>query len=256
MFIKGRVVDFVVMVVLFVATWISIYLAHRGKTREIRSIPSLTAVTEGVKRAAEMGRPVFMSAGFGGVGSATTMAGFAMLDVVASECARLEVPLRTTFASSETLGAAEMIVAEAFRREGRPDLYQPGKQVIYFSGEQYAWVAGIGGLMARERPACAVYMGTFFSEALYFGECGARVGALQIGGTTAQLALPLLAMTMDYLMIGEEIYAVAATITKDPVQMGSVTAQDIGKIILYAISVIGVILMLAGSDIVVKLMNT
>ena len=109
--------------------------------------------------------------------------------------------------------------------------------------------------MQRERPACNVYLGTFFSEALYTGECGARAGAMQIAGSDHQLALPLLAMTMDYLMIGEEIYAAAARITEDPVQLGSITAQDIGKIIIFIIAIIGVIAKIIGSDIIVKLMS-
>lgn len=253
--LKGQIFDFLVFAVLFVATWLSTYMAYKGKLRAIRLIPGLEAVTEGIQRSAEMGRPVFMTSGFGGVGTGRTIAGFAMLDVVATQCARLEVPLLTTFASSETLGAAEIIVAEAYRREGKPELYSPGKQVIFFSGEQYAWTAGIAGLMVRERPACNIYMGGFYSEALYFGECGARVGALQIGGTDAQLALPLLAMTMDYLLIGEEIYAVAASITRDPVQMGSVSAQDVGKVLLLCLTIVGVIAMLFGSDIIIKLMS-
>lgn len=254
-FLKGKIVDFLITATLFGATWLLTYLAFKGKRRSIRTIPSLEAVTEGINRAAEMGRPVFMTAGFSGISRAEGMAGLAMLDVVATTCARLDVPLLTTFASSTTIGAAEMIVAEAFRREGKAELYTPGKQVLYFSGEQYAFTAGVGGLMMRERPACNVWMGTFWSEALYLGEAGARAGALQIGGTTGQLALPLFAMTMDYLMIGEEIYAVAAAITGDPVQMGSITAQDIGKIILFALAVIGVIAMLYGSDIIIQLVG-
>ena len=255
LFLKGKIVDFIILAMLSGSTWLAIYLASKGRKIEVRPIPALDAVYEGIRRATEMGRPVFMSAGFAGVTRAAAAAGLAMLDLVASECAKLDVRLLTTFASTSTLAAAERVVADAFLREGRPEKYSPGKQVIFFSGEQYAWCAGVGGMMQRERPACDVYLGTFFSEALYLGECGARAGGVQIAGTVNQLALPVLAMTMDYLMIGEEMYAVAAKLTKDPVQIGSIAGQDVGKAIVFALAIIGVIAMILGSDIIVKILK-
>lgn len=254
-FIKGKIVDFLILATLAGATWLAIYMAKKGKAREIRPISGLDAVYEGVRRSAEMGRPVFMTAGFGGVGSGQIAAGLAMLEVVATQCATLDVPLLTTFASSQTIAAAEKIVSEVYEREGKQEEYSPGKQVIFFSGEQYAWCAGLGSMMQRERPACNVYLGTFFSEALYTGECGSRVGALQIAGSTQQLALPLLAMTMDHLMIGEEIYAAAAKITEDPIQMGSIAAQDVGKAIIFILAITGVIAKMMGLDVIVKLLG-
>jgi len=255
LFLKGKIVDFAILAITSLAVGISIYLAGKGKTRQVRPIPALDAVFEGIRRATEMERPVFMSAGFAGVTRAEAAAGLAMLDLVASECAKLGVRLITTFANASTLAAAEGVIAEAFAREGKPELYSPGKQVIFFSGEQFAWVAGVGGMMQRERPACNIYLGTFYSEALYLGECGARSGGVQIAGTVNQLALPVLAMTMDYLMIGEEIYAVAAKLTEDPVQMGSITGQDVGKAVALFILVLGVISMALGSDIVASIMR-
>jgi len=253
-FLKGRIVDFLILAVLSISTWLATYFARKGKAREIRPIPALDAIYEGVGRAAEMGRPAFMTPGAGDVGSARVIAGLAILDVMATQCAKLDVPLLTVFGQG-ALGAAEMIVAEAYRREGKPELYSPGKQVLFLSGDQYARTAGEAGLFQREKPALNVFVGDFYSEMLYIGEAGARVGAMQIGGTTQQLGIPLMAITMDYVMIGEEMFAVAASITRDPIQVGSIMAQDIGKIVLFSISIIGVIAMLVGSKIMIDLLS-
>jgi hypothetical protein len=254
-FLKGRIVDFIILMLLSVSTWLATVLARKGKVRELRPLPALEAISEGIGRSAEMNRPVYMTPGMSDVGTATTIAGLAVLDVMATQCAKLDVPLLTVFGHG-ALGAAEMIVAEAYRREGKAELYSPGKQVLYFSTDQYAHTAGEAALFQREKPGLCVFIGNFYSEILYLGEAAARVGAMQIGGTHQQLAIPMMAVTMDYILIGEEMYAMAASITRDPVKVGSILAQDIGKIFLFGISIIGVIAMLFGSSILIDWLNT
>jgi hypothetical protein len=244
----------VIFIILVISTWLATRQALKGKARSIRPIPALEAIYEGIGRAVEMGRPVFMTPGAGDIGRAPVMAGLAILDAIATQCAKLDVRLFTVFGHG-ALAAAELVVSEAYKREGKLDAYSPGKQVIYFSGDQYARTAAGAGLYQREKIALNVLIGDFYSEVLYLGEAAARVGAMQIGGTVQQLGIPLMAITMDYLVIADEMYAMAAAITKDPLEIGSITAQDIGKIIIYCITIIGVIAMMLGSKIVIDLLG-
>ncbi len=56
-------------------------------------------------------------------------------------------------------------------------------------------------------------------------------------------------------MIGEEFYAGAAALSKEPVIYGSVVAQDMGRVAFTVIIIVGAILSTAGSKAVIDLIN-
>jgi hypothetical protein len=57
-------------------------------------------------------------------------------------------------------------------------------------------------------------------------------------------------------MIGEELYTAAASISEDPVQLGSVEGQDISKYVMLGIIVLGVLLMSAGSTAILDFLKS
>jgi len=56
-------------------------------------------------------------------------------------------------------------------------------------------------------------------------------------------------------MIGEEFYAGAAALSKEPVIYGSVVSQDITRVVFTAICIIGALLSTAGSSAVIDLIK-
>ncbi|MBH0184965.1 MAG: hypothetical protein HP477_05995, partial [Nitrospira sp.] len=52
--------------------------------------------------------------------------------------------------------------------------------------------------------------------------------------------------TCDYTLIGEELYAASAYLSKEPVQIGTLRGQDIGKAIILSTIVIGTVLATIG----------
>jgi hypothetical protein len=52
----------------------------------------------------------------------------------------------------------------------------------------------------------------------------------------------------DYTLIGEELYAAGASLSGDPVQIGSIRGQDIAKAVFIVIIIVGVVLKLLGID--------
>jgi len=54
--------------------------------------------------------------------------------------------------------------------------------------------------------------------------------------------LPFFVAACDYTLIGEEIYAASAYLSKEPVLMGTIKAQDWGKAIAIGLIIIGVIM--------------
>ena len=54
--------------------------------------------------------------------------------------------------------------------------------------------------------------------------------------------MPFFVVACDYTLIGEELYAASAYLTREPVLLGSIRGQDIAKGILILIAIIGVVL--------------
>ena len=75
---------------------------------------------------------------------------------------------------------------------------------------------------------------------------GAGTGAIQIAGTDADLQLPFFITTCDYTLIGEELYAASAYLSREPVLVGTLRGQDLGKAFLLLSMVIGTILATIG----------
>jgi len=100
--------------------------------------------------------------------------------------------------------------------------------------------------MVREKPAACFYMGYYYAESLLLAETGASTGAIQIAGTDADAQLPFFFTACDYTLIGEELYAAGAYLSKEPVLVGTLRGQDIGKAVLLFMILIGAVLTTLG----------
>ena len=218
----------------------SIYHARRGKEIFIRRIPGLEAVDEAIGRATEMGRPILYVLGLGGVSDVATIASMNILSQVARKTADYEMPLRVPCNDPIVLNVVREMVRTAYVNEGRPDAYQED-DIFFLTDSQFAYAAGVDGMMIREKPAAIFMQGTFFAESLILAETGNSVGAIQIAGTDSDSQLPFFIAACDYTLIGEELYAASAYLSREPMLIGSLRGQDYGKLIIFGALIIGVI---------------
>ena len=109
--------------------------------------------------------------------------------------------------------------------------------------------------MVREKPAAVFLQGQFYAESLLMAETGNSIGAIQIAGTDSEHQLPFFIAACDYTLIGEELYAATAYLSKDPMFLGSLKGQDWGKIVIFAAVVLGVILELSGVNWITSLLQ-
>ncbi|HNT34048.1 MAG TPA: hypothetical protein PKH07_03530, partial [bacterium] len=107
--------------------------------------------------------------------------------------------------------------------------------------DAFGYTAAVDGLIVREKPAANFYLGTFSAEALLLAETGAMTGAIQIAGTDSTYQIPFFIVACDYTLIGEELYAASAYLSREPKLLGSLRGQDCGKVILMAAIVIGTV---------------
>ncbi len=96
--------------------------------------------------------------------------------------------------------------------------------------------------MVREKPATVFFMGMFYAESLIMAETGNSIGAIQIAGTDAVTQLPFFITACDYTLIGEELYAASAYLSRDPLLLSTLKAQDAGKLIIMILLAVGILL--------------
>ncbi|MGB9876611.1 MAG: DUF6754 domain-containing protein [bacterium] len=218
---------------------VSILLARGGKEFFLRRISAFSVIDEAIGRAVEMGRPILFSTGLSGF-SVTFLQALAILSYVVRRAAEYGVRVIVPLFASEVYPLTEEVCKEAYRAAGKLEEFNPS-DVFFLSNDQFAYASGVVGIMHRERTATHFFLGDFAAESLILAEEGHSVGAVQIAGTPSTLQLPFFVAACDYTLIGEEYYAASAYISREPVLLGSIKGQDMGKIILLLLSLSGVI---------------
>ena len=82
-------------------------------------------------------------------------------------------------------------------------------------------------------------MGYFLAESLLLTEVGASAGAIQIAATDSESQLPFFFTSCDYTLIGEELYAAGAYLSKEPMLLSVLKLQDFGKLFMMLSVLIG-----------------
>lgn len=223
-----------------------IQLARAGKPMWVRKIAALDAIDEAVGRATEMGRPSLFVPGVQDMDDMGTIAGVSILSRIAKTTAEYGSDLEVPTSKGLVMTACRETMQASFYEAGRPDAYNPDK-ISYITDDQFGFVAYLVGTMVRRRPAACFYMGTFFAESLLLAETGNSIGAIQIAGTRETSQLPFFIAACDYTLIGEEFFAASAYLSKEPDQLGSLKGQDLGKLILGGIIVVGCVFATASS---------
>jgi hypothetical protein len=231
----------VFLIFFFVVIIYFIQRAKGGKSLFIRRIAGLDAIEDAVGRATEMGKPVLFIPGIEDVDQIQTVAAMIILGNVAKMVAAYDTPLFVPICRPFVVPVAEERVKEGYASAGRPDAYNRDN-VRYISDEQFAYAAGVQGIMLRDRPAANLMFGSFFAESLMLAETGFLTGAIQVAGTANIHQLPFFVVACDYTIIGEELFATSAYLSKEPKLLGSLKGSDLTKAIIIGFLVLGAIL--------------
>ena len=217
-----------------------LFFIGRARRKELflRRIPGIDAVEEAIGRGTEMGRPIYFLTGMHGLTDVSTMAATTILGEVAKKVATYDTQLKVPHRNPMVMPVCQEITREAYLSAGRADAFQENAN-FFVTEDQFSFVAAVDGMMVREKPAACFYMGYYYAESLLLAETGSTTGAIQIAGTDADHQLPFFVTACDYTLIGEELYAASAYLSRDPVKVGTLRGQDAGKLVLGAFLVLG-----------------
>jgi hypothetical protein len=251
MLIEGKIVLFALLILSFLAIYLSIQRSVSGKMPELRRLPAVDAIDEALGRAVEMGKTVVFTHGTGKLetsSSAGSLAAIATLPYVARRTAELDLQLFLPTGSHTAYNVLNEVMRESAMMEGKPEIYNPDN-VRYLSEVSRAYSAGVMSILMTEDVGAAIFLGSYHHAGLMVVETANRVGAMSVGGTDSLSQLCWFVAGCDYSVLGEEIYALGAYISKNPISVGAIAGQDIIKLAVLIITVLGVILTQVGIDV-------
>ena len=219
------------------------YTISHAKRNDIflRRIPGLDAVDEAIGRSTELGKPILYLTGAHDMSDPSTIAAAVILGRVAKRTAAYGTELMVPHRDPITMAVCQEITKQAYLEAGKPDLFKEDSN-FFITADQFSYTAAVDGIMLRKKPAANFFMGSYFAESLLLTETGASTGAIQIAGTDSDHQLPFFVTTCDYTLIGEELYAASAYLSKEPIQIGTLRGQDIGKAVILSVIAIGTLL--------------
>jgi len=230
--------NLVILIFLAIAILTFIKIAKSNSSLFIRRISGLEAIEDALGRATEMGKSVLFAHGLKSVSEVSTIAAINILGRIAKKVAEFDTELKVANWDPIIQQVSQETVKEAYMEAGRPDSFK-ADNVFLAAAEQFSYAAAVEGLMVREKPAANFYFGYFYAEALLLAETGANTGAIQIAGTDAFTQIPFFITTCDYTLIGEELYAASAYLSREPKLLGSLKGQDVGKLAIIVIVILG-----------------
>jgi len=226
-----------------------------GKEIFIRRIPGIDAIEEGIGRATEMGKPVLYVPGIDELQDIQTIASMLILGEVSKKVAEYQSEIIVSCCIPIVREVADEVVRAGYTQAGYADDYR-SINTRFISSEQFAFCAGTNGIILREKPATNIYLGRFFAESLILAETGFVNRSIQIAGTAEATQLPFFIAACDYTLIGEELFAVSAYLSKDPRLVSSLKASDWIKVFCVACLIVGTILATFGIDFMSTLFTT
>jgi len=230
-----------ILITLVVAAFVlfNIKRAKGGKELFIRRIAGLNTIDEAVGRATEMGRPVLMVPGLSDTSvNAKSMQAINIFAYVSRVAARFFNPILVCCYNAGILTVATEIIRDVYQQEGLADRFDPDS-IRFISDRQFAFAAGIAGLILREQAAACFFMGEFYAESLILAETANSIGAIQVASSTELTQTPFFIAACDYVLIGDEFYAASAYLTRQPVLVGSLVGQDWAKFMIAGFILVG-----------------
>jgi hypothetical protein len=251
--VEGHIAQLVLLLIVLAAIY-GLTRIVRKRRMKTRGIPGLERIDDWIKEAGKLGRSVFFTPGTGGMTTSDTLAALALLGYVVKRCVEHKTRIIVANSDPQVQQATEDMVKSAYAKAGREKEYSPD-MVRYISARQFAYAAGVMGILRREKPAVNFFVGDFQAEALQVAEAGRADAIAQFGGTSNTDQLPFFMTTCDQTLIGEELYTAQGYLTADPEATSNLVGPDAGKVLAILLILAGALLLTFGNSILVALMG-
>jgi hypothetical protein len=218
-----------------------------------RPLPGLDVMRRALARGAETGRAIHLSPGGGGIGARSstteTIAGLLSAERVASEAALNGAPILASSGDAVAHLALRGSLRQAYQRAGLGQDYDPVHVQLLAHQDPMAYASGVTTLYGRQKLEVSQLIGSFGQEFLLAGEVGAQRDLPQLAGATTTTALPLVYLTAEGALIGEEIYAAEAYLARTSAPAARLLTQDALRTVVIVAIVLVLLLRALGVEI-------
>jgi len=238
-----------VIILIIMAAFFYLIFAVKRKKEDlyIRRIAGLDAIDDAIGRATEMGKPIFYDSGLEEIKDPQTIASMLILKSVAKKVAEFKAELYFPAYEPIVMQVADEMIETGFMDAGFPEDYKK-ENTFLLSPDQFSYAAGLSGMIARKKPASLFHFGAYYAESLLISEAGFAAGSIQVAGTVNSTQLPFFIAACDHTLIGEEMYAAAAYLSREPLAVSNLKLSDYAKIVFGVLFLLSTFLLTIDSD--------
>jgi hypothetical protein len=229
--------------------------ARKGAAPAIfRNIEAFQSLPDTVGHAVETGRRLHISLGSGSIGgqdTAAALAGLTVLDQISAVAVVSDKPPVVTTADGTAALLAQDVLRQVYARQNALPRYDPtSARVAGLSADSFG--AALTSLVKDESVGGTILIGSVGPEAVLFAEAGQRANITTLAGSDDPATQALLFASADYPLIGEDLFAGGAYIGRHPAHVASLRAQDVLRIVIGVVILIGFIAKTLSLDVLFK----
>jgi hypothetical protein len=225
----------------------------RARTPALRAIPAYDALPGAAGEAVEADRPIHVSLGASAVREDSTLSALASAEILYFMAERAAIGDRPTLATVSdplTLAVAQDALRQAYKARGMGSKFRPSLARWYPQGQlSLVFAAGVGAATRDEQILANILVGKLGPELALLAENAVR-GDRQIIAQSDRIEGQAVAYVIsDTPLIGEELYASTAYLSKRPIGVGGVVAMDILRYLtILAILLVAVYAFISGGN--------
>jgi hypothetical protein len=252
--VSGKYLELLLFLVTLAAVLYPLWLAIKGRKFLLRVLPQIEAISDGVDRAVESGKPVYISPGdqsyLSGQYAGMTLAGMNVLRYTArmavEKGAAVTFPVPTT---PESLPLIDGVYREVCVAAGKPEAYRR-ENVVYFGTEYVGHSVAVSAMIERQGCALYVEVGAITGGGSAVPLLWAReMGGVIVAGTARYVNNGFMAVYADYPLFQEDIFAAGAYCSNDEVVKSSQVGGDLIKIFVIGMTLALTILAFGGQPV-------
>ena len=194
-------------------------------------------------RAVEAGRRLHLALGKGSIGTASTVEtaiGLSVLEYLSTRAIIYDASLLVHVPDATTLTAARGVVQRC-RKETGHDESRGDIRLEFVSPEPLAYALGVAADLEPKGIYLTGILGMFGPEYLLIGETNVDKAIPQVAGASIPETLPLMYISSDETLIGEEFFAAGGYLHR-PLHLGSLVAQDALRLAIVLSIALGILL--------------
>jgi hypothetical protein len=227
---------------------LTLVFAIRARAKRLpafRPLPGIAQLRAHMSDVSESGKPLHVATGASQPGvigpTAETIASLLIAQRITEETIRRGGKVALTSGDIVAHTALRGTLHQAYRQAGFASDYQGDAVQLVAQNTPVSYAAGVAARYAAEPVAASMIAGNYGAEALLISEEGAARGVWQVAATSSLDALPVLAISADATLIGEELFAAEAYLSEMPGPKARLLTQDALRWMILVLLVIGII---------------